>query len=90
MLVKDTLQIVILQRGWVAIGYLAQSGSYCTLSHPKIIRRWGTSAGLGQLAIDGPQPNTVCDDAMTMRFHELTVVAIMDVDAAKWRVVYER
>jgi hypothetical protein len=90
MLTKQNLQIVILQRGWVAIGYLSQCGTTCVLERAKIIRYWGTNAGLGQLAIEGPQEKTKLDPALTMRFHELTVVATMDVDESKWDDIYGR
>jgi len=80
---KSDIQIVILQRGWVAVGRFAQSDSDCTLTDAKIIRRWGTTRGIGEL-IDGPLKNTVLDPAGTLRFHELTIVARLQVDAVAW------
>lgn len=77
-------QIVILQRGWVAIGDLSKTGEEFTLSNAQIIQRWGTTKGLGQLALEGAQRETKLAPAGVMRFHELTVVARMDVDASKW------
>lgn len=77
-------QIVILQRGWVAIGDLSKDGEEFTLSNAQIIQRWGTTKGLGQLATEGPQRETKLTPAGTLRFHELTVVARLDVDVSKW------
>lgn len=78
------VQIVILQRGWVAVGDFSQDGSECKLSRAKIIRRWGTSKGLGEL-IDGPLKSTALDPAGTLRFHELTVVARLEARAEGWK-----
>jgi hypothetical protein len=78
------LKIVILQRGWVFIGRLAKDGDTYTLSGAKNIRVWGTSNGLGQLAVDGPTSKTVLDPAGRVTFHELTVVATLDTDESKW------
>ena len=82
--VESVRQIVILQRGWVVIGDLSKTGEEFTLSNSQIIQRWGTTKGLGQLALEGPQRETKLASAGTMRFHELTVVARMDVDVSKW------
>lgn len=81
---ETSKQIVILQRGWVAIGDLSKNGEEFTLNNAQIIQRWGTTKGLGQLALEGPQRETKLMPAGTMRFHELTVIARMDVDASKW------
>lgn len=81
----SNIQIVILQRGWVAIGEFSQDGSACELTNAQIIRRWGTEKGLGQIASGGPTQKTVLDPAGTLRFHELTVVARMDCNAEAWQ-----
>jgi hypothetical protein len=79
------IKIVVLQRGWVAVGRLFQDGPYCRLENAMTIRRWGTSRGLGQIANGGPIiDKTVLDDAGTLRFHELTIVAAFDCDQTKW------
>ena len=79
---KD-VRIVILQRGWVAVGRFSQSGSDCTLETASIIRKWGTEKGLGQL-ISGPLANTTLDPCGTLRFHELAIVACIDTEVSKW------
>src|SRR5574343_1520793 len=88
---KDTVakpsghvRIVILQRGWVAVGYFTQSGSMCELSSASIIRVWGTTKGLGEIAKDGPTSKTVLDPCPKIRFHELTAIAMIDCAEEKW------
>lgn len=77
-------RIVVLQRGWVAVGNYTESGDEGILTDAKIIRRWGTAKGLGQLAANGPTGNTVLDPAGTVRFHKLGVVMTFDTEASKW------
>ena len=81
---ETTMQIVVLQRGWIFIGDLTKNGEDFVLSNARNIQRWGTTDGLGQLALSGPTPDTVLKDAGTVRFHQLTVVLHMDVDESKW------
>lgn len=84
-LVRGTsVQIVILQRGWVAIGRYSEHGDEFELADAKIIRVWGTEKGLGEIAEEGPKENTKLDDCPTLRSHKLTVIARMDVNESKW------
>ena len=79
------IKIVILQRGWVAIGrYEEEEDDMCVLSSAYIIRSWGTSKGLGELALEGKQENTKLDKTSTIRFHKLTSVGIIDCVNSKW------
>ena len=80
---KD-IRIVILQRGWIYIGEYSEDGVECKLTNAKNIRRWGTTEGLGELATKGKQENTKLDEAGTVRFHKLTIVASLDCDNAVW------
>ena len=79
-------RIVILQRGWVAVGKMFQKGSDCRLEDAAIIRVWGTTKGLSEIAANGPTKNTILDKSPTIRFHELTVVATMDCEEKKWNL----
>lgn len=81
---QDPMKIVILQRGWVMIGRFSRDGDMCTLTDASVIRRWGTTKGLGQLAVEGKQPNTVLDSAGEVQFHILTAIAILAVEEGKW------
>lgn len=81
------IRIVVLQRGWVAIGRFFQKGQKCKLEKAATIRIWGTSgkAGLSYLADEGPTKDTVLDKTKNaVRFHELTVVHMYDCNEAVW------
>ncbi len=77
-------KIAVLQRGWVAVGDYSESGDQVTLTDASIVRRWGTAAGLGELARKGPRPNTTLDPAGTLRVHKLGIVFTLDCDPAAW------
>lgn len=79
------LKIVILQRGWVMVGRFSRSGSECKLTVASVIRNWGTTKGVGELAKDGPNSNTKLDKCNGLvEFDWLTVVAVISCDEAKW------
>lgn len=78
-------KIVILQRGWIMIGRLERNGSDCKLHNASVIRNWGTSKGLGELAQGGPTSKTLLDKCHgVVEFDYLTVVASLSVEESKW------
>ena len=79
------IQILVLQRGWVVVGETKKEGSEVVVSKSSVIRRWGTTKGLGEIAAGGPTADTVLDPAGTVRVHELAVVMTIDCDAEKWQ-----
>ncbi len=82
----EDFRIAILQRGWVFVGKYSQSGDQCCLDNAQVIRRWGTTKGLGELR-KGPLAETKLDPAGHVAFHALTVVATVSVDAEAWAKV---
>jgi hypothetical protein len=79
------IRIVVLQRGWVVVGRVAEeSDKELRLEKSSVIRRWGTTKGLGELAANGPTNNTVLDPCGTVRAHPLTVVMQIDCVEGKW------
>lgn len=78
-------KIVVLQRGWVVVGQVERDGDELVIYSASVIRRWGTTRGLGEL-VDGPLKDTVLDPAGTVRAHALGVVLTIDVQAEKWAV----
>jgi hypothetical protein len=81
---ESKVQIVILQRGWVVIGKYSEKGDEFLLEKAKVIRVWGTTKGLGEIAEGGPTSSTKLDDCPNVRSHKLTVIARMDVNEEKW------
>jgi hypothetical protein len=81
---NSNIKIVILQRGWVMIGRWSQDGEKCSLDNAYVIRTWGTTKGLGELALDGKTASTKLDKAGHVEFNILTVVAAISAKEEKW------
>lgn len=77
-------RIVIAQRGWCFVGLWSEDGDNVTLTDASVIRTWGTTKGLGELAASGPTSTTKLDPAGTVRLHRLAVVATLDVTGGSW------
>ena len=84
--ITGDIKIVILQRGWIMIGKFQRIGNDCKLSNASIIRNWGTTKGLGELASEGATGTTKLDKCYgTVQFDYLTVVATIDCEESKWK-----
>ena len=83
--VKGDVKIVILQRGWCMVGKFEREGSDCKLHNASVIRVWGTTKGLGEIAKGGPTSLTKLDPCNGLvEFDYLTVVAMISCDEEKW------
>lgn len=84
--IDGDIKIVILQRGWIIVGRFERNGSDCKLHNASVIRAWGTTKGLGEIAKDGPTSNTKLDPCHGLvEFDYLTVVATISCASEKWR-----
>lgn len=81
---NSSIKIVVLQRGWVMIGRWSQEGDMCALDDAYNIRIWGTTSGLGQLALEGKQSATKLDKVGHVDFHILTTVAVINCAEQVW------
>lgn len=85
-LAPSSKQIVVLQRGWVVVGDVStnpENTDELIISNASVIRRWGTTDGLGEL-VDGPKEDTVLDKTGTIFAHALTVVFRFNVQPEAW------
>jgi hypothetical protein len=81
---KKKLVIAILDRGWVFVARVSESPSALELTQAACIRYWGTTKGIGQLALEGPQRETKIDEAGTVTVPRTAVIALIDAVEAKW------
>lgn len=85
------IKIVILQRGWNAIGRYYRKGFECRLENAFVIRRWGTTMGLGELAEKGPLSNTIlepCPDGI--EFHRSGEIFAIPCKEEKWASRFQK
>jgi hypothetical protein len=64
---KEQTHIVVLTQGFVYMGNIEVADGWITIRDAKNIRVWGTTKGLGELAITGPTKSTVLDLAGYVR-----------------------
>lgn len=84
---EGDIKIVILQRGWIMVGRFERKGSDCKLSNASVIRTWGTTKGLGEIAENGPTSNTKLDPCNgIVEFDYLTVVATISCSEKSWKL----
>ena len=77
-------RIVVLQRGWTVVGDYSKDGNEVVVKNGSVVRRWGTTKGLGEIAANGPTEKTVLDPTPEIRVHELAVVFTIGCNAEKW------
>jgi hypothetical protein len=79
------IKIMVLQRGWVMVGRLERDGSECKLHNASVLRNWGTTKGLGEIATGGPTSSTKIDKCGGLvEFDYLTVVCSISCEESKW------
>lgn len=86
-LTTPALQIAVLDRGFVYVGRCSLSDGFLTITDASCVRRWGTTAGLGELARKGPQAATKLDPAGTVRAPVSSVMHLIDCDGGAWPAV---
>ncbi|MCA3269205.1 MAG: hypothetical protein INF44_02525 [Thalassospira sp.] len=77
-------RIVVLQRGWIVVGEYAEDEKTITVKNGSVIRRWGTTKGLGELAIKGALPNTILDQCTEIKAGIDAVVMTLKTDVGLW------
>jgi hypothetical protein len=69
--------IVVIQAGWVVIGDVTRSKGVTRVDDASVIRAWGTTAGLGEIALKGPTKSTVLDPAGTIEVYDHAVIMVI-------------
>ena len=80
-----TKQIIVLQRGWIVVGDVEKTETEVNINNCSIIRIWGTSKGLGEIAENGPTSKTILDKCPPIVVHPLSVVLCMNVNMDSWK-----
>ena len=74
------MNIFVLRDYWCLLGHIvAEDAETYTLTDTSVIRRWGTNAGLGQLAMDGIRKDTILDRQPRTVVRKNNISFIMDV-----------
>ncbi len=86
---NEDIRILVLQRGRVVVGRFTMDGAMITLTDSRVVRRWGTNAGLEQLANQGPRAQTVLEEPLKgpRQIHILTTIEMLSCNPEAWRAV---
>ncbi len=79
---QGALRIVVLDRGWIVVGRVFRDGDWTRIEDAAVIRNWGTSRGLGEIAEGGPTSKTVLDKCPTVRAR--TTILELECKEAAW------
>ena len=74
----NTPVIVVMTQSFVACGNLVNTDSGIVLNNAAIIRQWGTTEGLGQLALKGKTSSTILDYYGIMHIPLHSIVFILE------------
>lgn len=77
-------QIVVADRGFVYVGLVTIEPDWVIVREARNIRYWGTTRGLGQLALEGPTSTTTLDEIGTVRIPLRAVISLIDTEARLW------
>lgn len=80
---KSVQKIVVLDRGWVVVGRVSYVDDWTVISDASVIRNWGTTRGLGEIASNGPTAKTILDPCPTVRAR--TVILEIECEGEKWK-----
>ena len=80
-----TTRIVVLISGWVLVGQVtATTATETVIENASTIRVWGTTKGLGELALGGPTAKTVLDRNGTVRLNPGSVIMMFETEPGLW------
>lgn len=80
------LQICVLERGFVVVGYAQTDEKWLTVTDAKYVRQWGTSKGLGELAANGPLPGTILDEGGTIKVpFNSALIHLLECNEEAWK-----
>ena len=78
------IALVIADRGHVWVGDVVTNGDWCIITKASVVRLWGTTRGLGEIASGGPTDKTVLDKIGEVRANMRAVIAIVPCEVSRW------
>lgn len=79
------MKICVLDRSWIMVGILEKDGDEYILLNGSVIRRWGTTKGLGEIAENGPTKDTILDKVPLVKFHKNQLIFTINCNESKWK-----
>lgn len=83
----SNIKIVVVDRGWIFIGNVFKGSCSTLIKNAYVIRRWGTSEGLGELCLKGKLENTILEKCLDVEIPLKSIIAYFDCDQDKWNKI---
>ncbi len=83
-------QIAALDHGFVYVGTCSVENGTLTVEDAKCVRRWGTTAGLGEIALFGPTQTTVLDNTGRVTAPTTSLLFLIDCAPEAWATHAQR
>ena len=77
------LNLVVLDRGFVYVGYVKTDKDWCYIDQASNIRVWGTSKGLSEL-INGPTSSTKLDKSGSVKANIKSLIHLIACKESAW------
>ncbi len=80
-------KIFVVKLGWVLVGVEGDrrpNGTIC-IDDAHVVRKWGTTKGLGELALKGPRPETVLDACGSVEIQEGALLMRIKCSEENWK-----
>lgn len=78
--------LVIADRGHVWVGNVSTSADWCLVENASVVRVWGTTKGLGEIAEGGPTSKTVLDKCGSVRVARRALIALIPCKEHAWKL----
>lgn len=78
------LALVVADRGFVWVGKARTTADWVEIEGARVVRRWGTSEGLNELAAKGPLTNTKLDAPADLKVSRKALIAVIPCEVDKW------
>ena len=78
------MYLILLPRGWVFVGECREDNGTLFVTNASVIRRWGTTKGLPELANNGPLDSTVLDGKCELEFPMTAVIGKIKCSKEAW------
>lgn len=80
-----SLEIIVCHDRWHFIGSVTENGDKLIIANARNIRQWGTTRGLGEIALLGPTQKTVLDDYGVVTVQKDKVVCRIACLEKQWK-----
>jgi len=81
-----SLAIAVLERGFVYVGNITLTEDFLIIRNAKNVHKWGTTRGLGELASNGPLPNTKLNPSPDIFVPVRALIHLIACVPAKWQL----